>query len=255
MTTFSQHIKDGVRFAYVYHIAGYDWAATTDPDFAAWYNAQGTEAAAYGGLMFGSSSNAIQMLPVLNHDLGAQTITSTREGGIDVGQWSVSVNGDTSGYKFGKLFPYVPFSGWQSGLLGLNWEPDATQPEIKRGIMSKDLRLSRVTGDLLNGLAPGFLYWRTDQDFGLSDYLTTHLASSPIIWAGSSCMVVVALEVDGVNWKATVYSGVFCSPLEDLVYSDSMRYQITTVPLDMAGRTSRLFAVPISVIESVSVPT
>jgi len=253
MTTFFQHVKDGVRFAYVYHISGMDWAATTDPDFAAWYNAQGVAAQNYGALMFGFSKDQVQMLPVLSPELGSQTINSSREGGIDVGSWSVTVGGDCSGYKFGKLFPYVPYTGWQQGLTGLNWTPDTTQPEIVFGIMSRDLRLSRESGDLVGGLAPGTLYFRKDQDFGLKSFIDALTpAVYPFVWIGSSCLLIADDFTDeGDEWSVPVLSGLFSSPLEDLFFTDSVRYQITTVPLETAGRTSRLFAVPIDVTETI----
>jgi hypothetical protein len=204
--------------------------------------------------MLGAGADEIQMLPVLSPELGSQMINSSREGGIDVGSWSVTVGGDCSGYKFGKLFPYVPYTGWQQGLTGLNWTPDTTQPEIVFGIMSRDLRLSRASGDLVSGLAPGRLYWRKDQSFGLDSFISTLLGAAkfPVLYVGSSCLVVASILFDdGLEWYVEVLSGLFGSPLEDLFFTDSVRYQITTVPLETAGRTSRLFAVPIDVTETI----
>lgn len=257
MTSFFQHVKNGVRFAYVYHIAGMDWAATNDPDFAEWYNGQGVAAAAYSKLMFGVSAGLIQMLPILNGDLGAQTVTSTREGGIDVGAWSVTVSGDCSGYKFGKLFPYTAYTGWQSGLPGLNWSPDTTDPRIKMGVMSRDLRLDRsdVSDAGLEGLAPGTLYWKKKTDTGLKDYIDAQadINGGAYVWIGSSCLrCYMGVLADGADYYVNVRGGLLASPLEDLFYMNEMRYQITTVPLETAGRTSRLFAVPVDVTESLT---
>jgi len=256
MTTYFQHVKNGVRFAHVYHISGLDWAATDDPDFATWYNAQGIGGSAYTSLMFGAGAALIQMLPVLSHNLGAQTITSSREGGIDVGQWGVTVNGDASGYEFGKLFSYVPYTGWQQGLIGLNWSPDTTQPSVVFGIMSRDLRLARDdAGVATTGLAPNAsgsaLYWRKDQDFGLSDFIIANAGC--YLWLGSSCISAESVPaLSAGEWSMDIKSGHFGTPLEDLFFNNVARYQITNIPLETAGRTARLFAVPIDVTETVA---
>lgn len=48
-----------------------------------------------------------------------------------------------------------------------------------------------------------------------------------------------------------IKSGHFGTPLEDLFFNNVARYQITNIPLETAGRTARLFAVPIDVTETV----
>jgi hypothetical protein len=256
MTTFFQHVDDGVRFAYVYHVAGLDWAATNDADFAAWINGESTEAADYRKLLFGTrAQDLIQVVTALDPNLGPQTITSTREGGIDVGAWTVSVNGNASGYKFGKLFPYTPYTYWQQGMIGLDWSPVADPSRVKFGIMSRDLRVSRDSGV---SIGTGTLYWSQGNDYGLKDFIEANNGAddSPVyLWVGSSCLATNSAVVEsGDDWAVDIVSGQFAAPLEDLTYSPNLRYQITVVPLEMAGLTARLFAVPIDVTETTSFP-
>jgi hypothetical protein len=88
---------------------------------------------------------------------------------------------------------------------------------------------------------------------GLKQFIEAN--SGTLLWVGSSCLLVVGntvtTEANG-DLSVTVASGLLGAPLEDIIYEATIRYQISTVPLEMAGLTARLFAVPIDVTDKVT---
>jgi len=248
-------LETGARFAWVYHVAGCDWAATDDPDFAAWINGSGATAIAYRKLLYGGapvngladpilySADYVQTVCALSRDLGAQTITASKEGGVDVGAWSATIAGEVSGYSFGRLFPYTAYSGQQRGLTGLNWLPSASTVGVRYGILSRDMIPDQSTGQ-------GTLYWSMTKDLGLSDFITAN-SGDCFLWLGSSCVATLgSVATDGDDYSIGFSSMQFNTPLESLFYRRDFPIQITTAPTSFAGNTARLMAVPISVTES-----
>lgn len=265
MTTFAGHIERGSRMAYVYHVAGYDWAACSDPDMTAYLNSAESGASDLRKSLFGDlpsslsysltySADMVQTVCALSPQLGAQTVTASRDGGVDVGSWSVTLQGDAGAYRFGALFGYAAFSGWQSGLTGLSWTPDATTPGIKYGILADDLLIDR--DPLSADFGRGRLYWKAFSGNGLKAWLEVLSVGGVYLWVGSSCLRVndSAVHTDGSKYYVDVLGGQFNTPFEDLFYQDRFRYQITNVPLQAQGLTARLFAVPFSVDESAAAP-
>jgi hypothetical protein len=259
MGTLHRYLKDGARLAYVYHVAGLDWAATNDPDFAAYINSADPDAVDYRGKLYGVlgadaslySCDMVQTVVALDSDLGAQTITNSRESGIDVGSWQVKLMGNAGAYQFGKLFPYTAYDEYHEGLTGLDWQPDSSLIGIAFGVMSRDLRIDRSVA------APeGVLYWNKYRDYGLKAYIEDNNSAdnSPVfLWVGSSCLATnSAVTSSGDDWAVGVLAGQFNSPLEDLTYNAGIQYQITTAPCDFAGRTARLFAIPFDVVETIT---
>jgi hypothetical protein len=263
MTTFARHIERGARLAYVYHVAGMDWAATTDPDLAVYLNSAESGAATLRGKLFGEmpgtaagdSCDMVQTVVALDPDLGAQTVTASRDGGIDVGSWNTKVHGDAGAYVFGKLLPYPAYIGFHIGLTGLQWSPDTNDPAIHYAVMMGDLRIDRDTSSPTFG--EGTLRWDVGHDYaGLFSYVSFNgngSAGGVFLWVGSSCLVTIAAPaLDGSSISVSVRAGQFNTPLEDLFFDTRYRYQITSVPLEMAGSTARLFAVPFDVVETIS---
>lgn len=242
MATWRQYIESGARMAYVYHVAGMDWAATTDQRLADWLSANG--ASEFTRALFGirAVDAAAQVFACLDPDLGQQTISSTKDGGIDVGSWQVRVAGGADGYQFGRTL-YGDFATHQDGFCGLNWQPDYSTRGIVYGELSQSLITPR-DGGLTN------LYWRKQSGNGLKQWLES--GSGPavkLLWVGSSCLICAPMiheTDDGESYYIEVTPGHFGTPLEDLYHQGRIVYQVANAPIEMAGRTARLFAVPIN---------
>lgn len=263
MTTYAGHIERGSKMAHVYHVAGYDWAACSDPDVTAFLNSTETGASdlrksLYGDLPSGLSwftsysADMVQTVCALSPMIGSQTVTASREGGIDVGSWSVTLQGDAGAYRFGALFGYTAYSGWQSGLTGLTWTPDTTTTGIKFGILADNLLIDRDPLSLTFG--KGRLYWKAFSGNGLKAWLESLSVGGVYLWVGSSCLRVndSSVHSSGDTYYVDVLGGQFNTPFEDLFYQDKFRYQITNVPLQAQGLTARLFAVPFDVAETIA---
>lgn len=255
--TLPEYLEAGSRMAFVYHVAGMDWAATDDPEFAAFINSDDSVAVAYRKQLYGSleantgsySADDVLTVCALDRGLGSQVTNHSKEGGVSVGSWNVKVQGEKTGYRFGSLFEYTAFTGQCEGLTGLNWMPDAQTLGVYYGVLGETFS---PDDDF-----EGFLSWEKSKDFKLKATIEAAMSGGLIdfyLWCGSSCLVCLATTVtdDGDYWKIAVRSGQFNTPAERLVYDASLRLQITTAPISLSGNTGRLMSVPFGETEIVT---
>lgn len=256
--TLYEYLSSGSRMAFVYHVAGMDWAATDDPEFAAFINSSDAVAVAYRKQLYGAvnanaatySADYVKTVCVLDRGFGAQSTTYSKTGGVEVGQWTVTVAGEASGYRFGSLFPYTAFTGACQGLAGLNWYPSVQTLGVKWGVLAE----SFVPDEALTG----YLKWEKSKDFGLKAFIEAGMSGGLVdlfLWAASSAFVCTSSTVtdDGDSWSISVRCGQFNTPAERVVYNPSLRTQISNVPFGIAGNTSRFMSVPFGITEVLSI--
>ena len=248
--TLNQFLRGGTLPAvWVYHVRGYNWAATNSAEFATWI----TDSEAYQNqirvLLFGNTANFasfsaydVQVLPILDHDLGQQVIKYDEDKGLNVGGWAVKIMCGDNGYTWS--LDTEPTH--MSGLLGVDWQPVISTPGVKSAVLSRD-----YTPNATTFLAD--LYWAVDSDNGLKTKIEASITAETerYLWCDSSCLAVVGESVstttDGGEYYISCIARQFGAPMQTLlkskIESDAGTY-ITTVPLSLVASQGVLQMVP-----------
>lgn len=207
-------LAGGGEIGAVYHIAGMPWATCSHPDIAtALANTANADVVAYRKELFGSAvinsltpSNAVQILPTLDDDLGTQTISYDDGKGLSGGDWRVVLARSASG----AVYDYRTSSSGGS-----------TPPGIYAGIdiMEDTLYDADIARATLSANYDSFS--DTTISFGgegaadLAALITANDGNSKLtyLWAGPMCIGVynVGAAVDGV-YTADCGAGAFRSP-------------------------------------------
>jgi hypothetical protein len=191
MTTTLDDICQSGSFcnAFVYHICGMPWAATNSLELKAHLDAAGPTSTLLRRKMFGGESHFdVQILPILQHELGPQRIEYSEEKGITVGGWSVRLSSDPSGFV------------WQNGtnmeqwgVIGLDWQPETNAPGASHTVLAAD-----VVPNLADNTVT--LTWPLGQDVGIKAWLDSKWTGSAYsenlyLYSSSSCFRPTAAPV------------------------------------------------------------
>jgi hypothetical protein len=243
----------GGPFAWVYHVTGMPWAATNSTTFKTFIDSATADALETRRNLFGEIGNGpsysaydVQVLSILDHDLGSQRVKYDERKGIDVGSWTVKVNAGENSYTW-NLDDDIPHV---RGLLGLDFQPTPTSAGVVTGVLSRDFQ---------NSGSPFWdsnMYWFVDRDNGLKDKIEAKIAAAEecYLWVGSSCLAVtgstVTTTLDQNEYYIKCKQRQFRSPNElilNKVIGSEQMIQISNVPLGITGYTGILWAVPFDI--------
>ncbi|MHC4575154.1 MAG: hypothetical protein ACYS76_13645, partial [Planctomycetota bacterium] len=243
----------GHEWVAVYHIGGMDWCAVSSPKLQQAFDdyvAGGYTTAVnwYKRALFGGEANLaasypeddVQILPIMDADLGRQKISYDEKKGIDVGSWSVRISRAENGY----VYANGTQTGW--GLPGLDWIIDTGQDaSVNRGVLAADF----------DGTA---LIWNNDQGLagrinGLAagELLLLYVGSRSVLCRGGSTTATYTAATD--TWSASTVptNGALHSPNQRIYSSidnDQQRIEIVDIPHaeSVAGLFAFLYLVPIN---------
>lgn len=235
-------------FAFVYHVHGMDWCATNSPALKTWLDSDTADVKAYKKMLFGSVTNDgeggidysawdVKCIVNLDNNVGNQKINYKRDKGIDVGSWSVTVQGGELGYTWDRS----SVECW--GVMGLDCQPDITSVSAKSAVLSRDFQPDVTFNQSL--------YWDKSRDNGLYTWINAEVTAGriPYVWVGSSCLSLFdGASVDGDEYTADAVACQFNTPLE-LVHNkfNNQLITITNFPQSIAGMTASLYGIPFDV--------
>jgi hypothetical protein len=243
--------------AYVFHITGMPWAATNSPQLKSilddGYGVAAYGTAPYGGggplkrLMFGivdalETPADVQILTILDNDLGSQSVKYGPDKGIEVGPWSVRLNADnTSGFVYTNGGSFSA-----SGILGLTWAPTGDTSGSAWSALDVDWTPT-TTGTIPSGT----LQWPWERDFGLKSWLDDN-------WGGSSytndCDIYInssvlrpfnEVQTDSTNRRYYVgcYGGIYNTPNERIPSRrNEQTIDMQNFPQSINGMNANLWA-------------
>ena len=255
MSTFDSILKSGsFPGAYVFHIAGMPWAATNSPALKVYLDAGGATATALKKKMFGikdGSENppAVEILSILDNDIGSQRIDFGQDKGIRVGDWSVKLKGDNgAGFSWNNGGAFVPH-----GILGLTWQPafDYTDPDGSQygaawSVLYDDAKPG--TAATPNAFT---LKWPQEKDFGLKGWLDDNWNGGSYdkpcdLWCSNSCWRAFGepTAVGSTHYSVSVYSGIYNTPNEWVhAVREEQNIYVTNYPQSINGQPAYLYAV------------
>jgi hypothetical protein len=222
------------------------WAATNSPALKAHLDDGTTAARILRTAMFGQKDSPtvasdVQVLTILQNDLGQQTINYNDEKAINVGPWSVTLSDNPSGFQFPNGGSFSNY-----GILGLDWQPVLTSEGSVNTILSQN------TDPTTSGSIESTIYWPANKDFGLSAWLDNNWNVSAYdndcyIWVGSSCYLAKGeadTTTDPLEYSVLCYPAQFNSPNENVFASvDNQGIFVTNYPQSIGGMTANLFGV------------
>jgi hypothetical protein len=133
-------------------------------------------------------------------------------------------------------------------ILGLDWQPVRTSAGVTSTI------LSRTIDPDTSGTIENRIYWPSNKDFGVKDWLDTNWNGSSYdndcyLWIGSTCVLPktsVATNPDGLEYYVDCHPAQFNSPNENVFASvDNQSIFVTNYPQSIGGMTANLFGVEI----------
>ncbi len=245
--TFDDLCTAGANYCELYHVAGQDWCAVSDPRvidtlFSGTTRVADAPARYYRRILFGTTArnsifpcDKVQILPILNKDIGSQTVKYAEKKGIDTGSWKVTISRGETGYQ------YQNGTNECWGLPGLDW------------IVDTGLDGSVNMGRLYRDYDGHTLYW--DNDRGLGARINALGVGEQLLLSLSHSTVLVdesdtATESGGV-WTCVARGGALRSP-DERVYKDTTddneRIQIYDVPSaeSLAGLAAYTWLIPIN---------
>jgi hypothetical protein len=250
LTPYEKICRTGaVNAAFVYHVAGYDWAATNSPELAALLDGTPTD----DGLLylkrqlFGWAyildtpnleadypADSVRVLPILDHDQGSQRIDYGEDKGLDVGGWRVTIRSGQTGYTWTKSAATI------EGIIGLDANPNETTAGVKKGTLSRSIGEAGAAGLVT-------VYWR--EDSGLAAKLSS--PGNDAVWVGTNCLYQFSDPsgpTDG-EYSCSFYARFLGTSLErtqlDLERQTGFSY-ITDTPTGLVGQIARLHVVPMT---------
>jgi hypothetical protein len=197
----------------------------------------------------------VQVLPILNHDLGGQRIRYDDSKGLEVGGWSPKVRTGDCGYTWSLDTEPTHISG----LLGCDWQPVISTSGVKSAVLSRDFKpgsASTPTADL---------YWSVSSDNGLKAKIDARIGANEVyLWCDSSCLAVtdadatvVKTTTDGLEYYTECTARQFGTPMQTLlrntIDSQSNTY-ITTVPMSMVAQHYILEMLPYTISGAATPP-
>lgn len=228
--------------SFVYHICGMPWAATNSLELKEILDATTVFATSLRKKLFGGESYYdVQVLPILQHELGPQRIEYSETKGITVGGWSVKLSSDPSGFV------------WQNGsdleqwgVLGLDWQPETNVKGAKWSVLASD-----VVPNLVDNTVT--LEWPLGQDTGIKAWLDAKWTGSAYseelyIYSSSSCFKPIAAPVaSGQGVSVACNSAQFNAPNESVLsVEEGQSIYLTNYPQGIEGLTANLYGVQIA---------
>lgn len=242
--------QGGFLNAFVFHISGYNWAATNSAELKTAFDAGDATADALRDSIFSNLEDDVQLLQILDNNLGSQTVSYDESKGLNVGGWNVRLFSNPSGYQFGN-----GVSVNSVGVMGLNWQPNRTTEGFAYTVLGADLDCDTTTG-------LGYLEWPKERDFGVKSWIDDNSTDSVydidlVLWVGSSCLQLVGFPTtSGNNWRAQVKSQTWNSPNEFIPQRvDSQNIFITNFPQSIQGQTASLWGYHIDEDGSINTTT
>ena len=238
MATFRDLLSQGAMpNVVVWHVCGQPWAMTNSVPFADWIAVSATAQNTARRQLFGNAQNTygdysayeIQVLPSLEN-VSPYSVSYDPDKAINVGGYNVTVSDQT-----GFVFPYGEFS--QSGLPGLDWQPNKKTGGAVWGILGKDL--------VTDSSDDADFYFLKNADHGLKDYIEGCIAAGDpcYLWVSQTCLETSGKITDeGDNWKSPVKVRQFDAPREDIPgITNKQRAVITNYPQGIAGCSQKLW--------------
>jgi hypothetical protein len=252
VATFDGILKSGgFPGAYIFHITGMPWAATNSPELKAYLDADSAPAVGLKRKLFGIVNTtpdpaAVQILNILDDDVGSQTIRYGEDLGINVGPWRVKLKADNpSGFDWDGGGAFTP-----SGILGLTWQPNEYESGAYWGVLQKDLEPATT------GTPPVVtLKWAADgRDFGLKTWLTNNWGGAAYttpsdLWVGSTCVrpytAVTTTTGEAENFHyVDCYTSIWNTPNEAIpAFKDDQNIIVSNYPQGIAGMHAYLYGV------------
>lgn len=237
---------------FLFHITGMPWAATNSPALKTLLDGGGATAIAlkkeFFGIVGGSNPPDVDILCILKDKGALPSITTgyDQTRGLSVGSWSVNLDADNpAGSSFDGAGSFTA-----AGLIGVTWQPARTTQGAKYSVLSADLKTSQPSSPPI-----AVIYWPAEKDFGLKDWLDSQWNGASYdnpcyLWVGSQCVLpsnTVGTSADGTEYSVGVYTGVFNTPIEDVMaVRDRQNIFITNFPQAIAGMTANLYSVDIA---------
>jgi hypothetical protein len=221
--------------AFMFHISGMNWAATNSAELKAMFDAGDSQAADLRGGIFSNYQAEVQVLQILDNNLGSQTISYDENKGLNIGGWGVRLFSNPSGYQFGNGVNVN-----SHGIMGLDWQPNLTTQGFAYSVLGADLDCDTST-------SIGFLEWPKDKDFGLKSWIDDNYSggftSNLALWVGSACVILQGYPTtNGNNWRAQVACQVWNSVNEFIPQRvDQQNIYVTNFPQSIQGQTASLW--------------
>lgn len=224
--------------AFIFHISGYPWAATNSAELKTLFDAGDAQASSLRSAIFSNFPAGVQMLQILDNNLGSQTVSYDENKGLNVGGFSVNLFSNPSGFQFQN-----GVSVESVGVMGLNWQPNRTTNGFSYAVLGEDLNCDTASGS-------GELVWANDRDFGLWTWIQNNFDTESgsytedlVVWVGSSCLLLTGTPVN-INgfYRVDVQSQCWNAPNEFIPQRvDRQNIYITNFPQSIQGQTASLW--------------
>jgi hypothetical protein len=204
--------------------------------------------------MFGITDSSltppsVQILTILDDDVGSQTIDYDSDRGINVSGWSVKLKGDNpSGFTWANGGQFTA-----KGILGLTWQPNIHSTGSLYSILSADLTPTTPASPTAPPTAR--LKWASEKDFGVKAWLDANWNGAsydnPLdIYVDTACLrpygvPTAVIPTYGPNkyFYVDCYTTIYNTPNQRVPFvRDDQNIFVTNYPQSMNGMIANLFS-------------